>query len=150
MNWDAVGALGEVLGAIAVLLTLLYLAAQIKQNTVMARATIREQRTDSSQRIILALKDEAELMRKEELTEIEQFRYDMLLRAMFRDAEAYSYQRSEGLFGDLEWAAMEETWIEAFSNPKVLEVWGRYKSQYSKLMHQDVHKYLEIIRERST
>ncbi len=32
MNWDAIGAIGEILGAIAVLATLIYLAAQIRQN----------------------------------------------------------------------------------------------------------------------
>ena len=30
MNWDAVGAIGEIIGAVAVLATLYYLAAQIK------------------------------------------------------------------------------------------------------------------------
>ena len=30
MNWDALGAIGEIIGAIAVLATLYYLAAQIK------------------------------------------------------------------------------------------------------------------------
>ena len=33
MNWDALGAIGELIGAVAVILTLLYLAAQIRQNT---------------------------------------------------------------------------------------------------------------------
>lgn len=31
MTWDAVGAIGEIVGALAVLITLLYLASQIKQ-----------------------------------------------------------------------------------------------------------------------
>jgi hypothetical protein len=33
MNWDAIGATGEVLGAIAVVVSLVYLAFQIRQNT---------------------------------------------------------------------------------------------------------------------
>jgi hypothetical protein len=33
MNWDAVGAIGEVLGAIGVIVTLGYLAVQTRQNT---------------------------------------------------------------------------------------------------------------------
>ncbi len=33
MNWEAVGAVGEILGTIAVLVTLLYLATQMRQNT---------------------------------------------------------------------------------------------------------------------
>ena len=40
MNWEAIGAIGEVLGAMAVLLTLIYLIAQVKQNTAsVATAT---------------------------------------------------------------------------------------------------------------
>ncbi len=37
MNWEAIGAISEVFGAIAVVLTLIYLATQIKQNTESGR-----------------------------------------------------------------------------------------------------------------
>ncbi len=33
MNWDAIGAIGEVAGAIAVVITLVYLARQLRENT---------------------------------------------------------------------------------------------------------------------
>ncbi|XOV87352.1 MAG: hypothetical protein ACFHX7_20750 [Pseudomonadota bacterium] len=33
MNWEAVGAIGEIVGAVAVVVTLIYLIVQIKQNT---------------------------------------------------------------------------------------------------------------------
>ena len=40
MNWDAIAAVGELLGASAVLVTLIYLAIQIRQNTsAVATAT---------------------------------------------------------------------------------------------------------------
>ena len=38
MNWDAIGAIGETLGAIAVVVTLIYLAAQIRQNSRFVKA----------------------------------------------------------------------------------------------------------------
>lgn len=34
MNWDAIGAIGETLGAIGVIITLIYLAFQLRQNTL--------------------------------------------------------------------------------------------------------------------
>ena len=37
MNWDAIGAIGEIIGAIAVVATLGYLAVQIRQNSTQAR-----------------------------------------------------------------------------------------------------------------
>jgi hypothetical protein len=38
MNWDAIGAIGEIVGAFAVVVTLVYLAQQVRHNTRMARA----------------------------------------------------------------------------------------------------------------
>ena len=33
MNWEAIGAIGEIIGAAGVIITLLYLASQLRQNT---------------------------------------------------------------------------------------------------------------------
>ena len=38
MNWDAIGAIGEIVGALAVLVTLLVLVFQLRQNTKEMRA----------------------------------------------------------------------------------------------------------------
>ena len=38
MNWEAIGAVGETVGALAVLVTLVYLAMQIRQNTKAVQA----------------------------------------------------------------------------------------------------------------
>ena len=50
MNWDAVGAIGEILGALAVFLTLLYLAAQIRQNSHLAKTQLNVQGIESFSR----------------------------------------------------------------------------------------------------
>ncbi len=41
MNWEAIGAVGEIVGALAVVLSLIYLAIQVRQNSNMARAESR-------------------------------------------------------------------------------------------------------------
>jgi hypothetical protein len=41
MNWEAIGAVGEIIGAMAVVLSLIYLAIQVRQNSTMARAESR-------------------------------------------------------------------------------------------------------------
>jgi hypothetical protein len=41
MNWDAIGAIGEIIGAIAVVVSLIYLAAQIRQNSNQVSEQIR-------------------------------------------------------------------------------------------------------------
>jgi hypothetical protein len=42
MNWEAIAAVGELLGASAVLITLIYLAVQIRQNTAAVATSIYE------------------------------------------------------------------------------------------------------------
>lgn len=37
MNWDAIGSIGEIVSAVAVLVTLVYLASQIRQSNQIAR-----------------------------------------------------------------------------------------------------------------
>ena len=41
MNWEAIGAIGEIVGATAVFVTLVYLAVQIRQNTKAQRNRAR-------------------------------------------------------------------------------------------------------------
>jgi hypothetical protein len=48
MNWDAIGAIGEIAGAIAVVLSLMYLATQIRQNTKVAQSNTRQGVTNSA------------------------------------------------------------------------------------------------------
>ena len=55
MNWEAIGAVGEILGAAAVLVTLAYLAVQVRQNTKAERRTA----LDSSIRNFMAIRQAA-------------------------------------------------------------------------------------------
>ncbi len=43
MNWEAIGAIGEIVGAIAVVVTIGYLAVQIRQNTISLRSASVQQ-----------------------------------------------------------------------------------------------------------
>ncbi len=52
MNWDAIGALGEIAGAVAVFASLVYLALQMRQNTRAIRGRA-EQETVSLQQSAL-------------------------------------------------------------------------------------------------
>ena len=47
VNWQAVGAIGEIVGATAVVLSLVYLAMQIRQNTQLVEEQCRTQRQNS-------------------------------------------------------------------------------------------------------
>jgi len=46
MSWEAIGALGELVGAISVLLTLLYRAKQIKENSKLLTTSVYQTAID--------------------------------------------------------------------------------------------------------
>ena len=64
MNWQAVGALAEGIGAIAVLATLLYLARQIQQTGRYARANAQQVLVDEFNRYFKELTDDDAMRRR--------------------------------------------------------------------------------------
>jgi len=61
MNWDALGAISETIGAIAVIVTLAYLAVQIRQNTRATQTASHHAITDSLNLGNIAMAQDAEL-----------------------------------------------------------------------------------------
>ena len=51
MNWEAIGAIGEIVGAISVLVTLIFLILQIQQNTIALQQQSSRASTSSLQQI---------------------------------------------------------------------------------------------------
>ena len=77
MNWDAIGAIGEVVGALAVVLSLIYLATQIRAGTRAARSQNIHTQTEQMQRIW-------QLQTSPEMAQIQ--------RKVFRDNEEPTYE----------------------------------------------------------
>ena len=51
MNWEAIGAIGEIVGSLAVLLTLIYLSFQIKHARAESRSTFLQHRSDAARQL---------------------------------------------------------------------------------------------------
>jgi len=110
MNWEAVGAIAEAIGVIAILVSLVYLAVQIRQSTEQFTRGVEatelaafERNIESGNHLreILILHPElAELMMKgfkgyEGMDRAEKFRFGLLLRNMFSGMQgAYIRQLS--------------------------------------------------------
>ncbi len=50
MNWEAIGAIGEIAGAIGVIVTLMYLAIQLRQNTNASQVAAIQSSMENSAR----------------------------------------------------------------------------------------------------
>ena len=104
MNWEAIGAVGEAVGAIAVVVTLAYLAMQIRQNTGATRAASHHAVIEALNQGNLAQARDAELARiwvsglkdRGVLTEVERQRFDSLCLAYFHVFDSLWYSAKVG------------------------------------------------------
>jgi hypothetical protein len=107
MNWDAIGAIGEIVGAIAVLATLIYLAIQIRQNSAIQRAQTHQQlalERVNGVRLITTNKELRDAVGKarfgKPLTEDEQGILFWMTVMHLREYENELYQHSQGMIED--------------------------------------------------
>ena len=59
MNWDAIGAIAELVGAVGVIATLVYLARQINQNTSTVRSAAAAAHAQANQTLNVMLSQDA-------------------------------------------------------------------------------------------
>ncbi len=79
MNWDAIGAIGEVIGALAVMISLIYLATQIRAGTKATRSQNIHAQTEQKLQIW-------ELQTSPEMAQIH--------RKVYRDNETPTYEEA--------------------------------------------------------
>jgi len=92
MNWDAIGAVGEILGAIAVIATLVYLARQIRHSVSLARAeqnqSVMELYTGWND-LIVSNPDVAAILGREPDTELSQGELVQIRHLAYRIVDVY-------------------------------------------------------------
>ena len=135
MNWEAIGAIGEILGAVAVLVTLVYLTTQIRQNTQTTRAKTYSSTTDGWHNYMQGQTVEdidllISLARKpSELSDAEFYRAYYLCRVLFRRMEHDYYQFKAGTFESNTWDSyMRGFELDTFNNPGVRVMWALQSS----------------------
>jgi len=116
MNWDAVGAMGEIAGALAVIATIFYLARQVKEQTKAQRAATHWQMIQSRKndlRLVLENPSIDQTLRKaadsEDLTEDEFATVFIHTEMLVRGFEGELHQHSLGFLDDDEIAARKVT-----------------------------------------
>ena len=144
MNLEALGNIGDFLGGIGVVVTLVYLAAQIRQNTAQlrsnaegARVAALDETTRSlglwqdgivSRRDVAALW-ECGLAGDRELDSTDQLRFEYLAARAIQIWQA-TYRRSMRTKDDEHWGALHPYIRMFLRQPGFLDVWRRSRSAY--------------------
>lgn len=141
MNWDAIGAIGEILGALAVVATLGYLAIQIRQSTAVARSSTRQAIAEMSMASgsdVVRDRELAEIelrnMKGEALGEVDRLRMFARAYTGMRHWENIHYQYLSGMLTEDEWRGFR-------ANLKALMQWESRRRYWEHEKHYFSQKF---------
>ena len=140
MNWEAMGALSEMIGAIAVVITLVYLAIQIRQNTRAIRLDTGHDVAEEYRDIFALMaqdKDLAELVNKaatspDSITGADKVRYYALNSNFVRAVENAYFQFNEQALDRKHWSGMKRMLTDYAQLPAFREYWPNRKHWFSQ------------------
>ncbi len=116
MTIQDLGAVGEFIGGVAVVITLIYLALQIKQSTKVNASLIRQNFYDATQRMMLHAVESTEFMElfnrawstNDSLTPTEQMQIWRHMQAIFMGYQGFFEQYKSGALPEKDWALMRK------------------------------------------
>lgn len=157
MNWEAIGAVGETVGALAVLLTLVYLAIQIRQNTRSVQAAAVDSANTQVSRIrevVLSNADLTSLYRRGNedplsLSEDEIIRYRLLVHNI---CAALSNSLTQSSVSGLSWNISQVNLTvlkRVMATPGGRWFWDLYRHEFEETFQSTCDDiYAEIYDER--
>lgn len=139
------GNYGEFIGAIAVVVTLGYLAFQIRQNTAVARSSIRHniaEMTVGQVHDLVVYRDVAEMFMKSALGEsidpVDELRLQARCYIEFRRFENFHYQYSSGLLTEQEWRGFRRNLKAALGIEHYRRSWEAEGAWYSESFRSEI------------
>ena len=109
MSWEAIGAMGSLLGAISVLLTLLYLAKQIKENSKLLTTSVYQTAVDGYNEMASMFLENPELARNllmdkpAQLSEVDAYKLNLILRVYLNQGLKLFKLYEAGIFPKEDW-----------------------------------------------
>ena len=135
MNWDAIGAMGEIIGAIAVVTSLIYLAVQIRTQNRESRISAMHDISVGFREVLaqFSSEDACALFIKankdyDSLTDVEAQRLIVLTGQFFRAFEEAYIQFDEGRLDERSWNATTRYYLKIFSAPAMQGCWQLRRS----------------------
>jgi len=140
MNWDAIGAVSELVGAVAVVITLIYLAVQIRQNTRAIRLDTGHAITEEFRGMFALMAEHADLAElvhraatdPSSITGAEKVRYYGLNGNFVRALENAYIQWCEGALDHRHWAGMRRMLSDYAQLPGFAGFWSDRKHWFSE------------------
>jgi hypothetical protein len=131
MNWEAISAIGDIIGAIGVVVSLAYLAVQIRYNTRAMMAQSAREAVAAMRDFNQSMIDDPQLSRifrlgaenLAQLTEEERARFGHILFNFFKTAEELHYQYLKGTLDPEIWKSWKGIVSLYSTSPGFSEYW---------------------------
>lgn len=153
MDWNALSALSSLFAAIGVNVTVIYLAVQVRQNTLETRAVSFNAITDSFNAINLDIAHDKELARLwlrgsvdlEQLDDAEAFQFGMLVLSLLRVHESVYYQSKRGTM-DAEMREAEHRSLQfVFAQPGTRAWWRRNTISFAREFREHIDRLIDTL-----
>ena len=150
MNWDAIGAIAELMGALGVIASLLFVALQVRQNSKVVAANTFQAISSTSSDAAFRMAENPQLaviIRKSitepsGLNEEERTRAEVWMRGLFRNYENYYYQYTRGHLEVDIWNGYLEVILTGLSNEFGSAWWGTHQRAFGKQFVEFINKKL--------
>jgi hypothetical protein len=150
MDWIAIAAISEIAGTIAVVVSLIYVGVQIKQNTTVARSTARQSVTELMVEAGSNMVQDSTLaaallknMKGEHLDDVERLRLLGHANISMRNFENIHYQFRTGMLTEEEWLGFKMNLGAVFEWPLIRTYWENEKQFFSPVFQAEIDSILE-------
>ncbi|MEL7476749.1 MAG: hypothetical protein AAGJ55_11055 [Cyanobacteria bacterium J06555_12] len=129
MTWTKASAIAEILSSVAILVTLAYLAIEIRQNAQATQAETRQAILAADQEFLHILLQDPTLVvlrHQQELDDKERVRLSMQLLTILRMREMNWIQHQNGTIDDTTWRAYLGSLVAVLSAPQSRVWWENY------------------------
>ena len=148
MNWTKLSAITEVFGSLAVVVTLIYLAVQVRQNTDAMLSSSRQASLGAELGLMYSLIDHPNAamggpLPFEELTAQEQFQRTMLMNVTFRIRENLWLQFQSGTLDAATWESYRGFLIFLLGSERARKSWNDVKRLYNPGFVAEIDRFLD-------
>jgi len=127
------GSLGEFISGLAVVVTLVYLAIQIRHNTRAVRSSTHQDMIESSSRIAESISDNPDLGRivlkadddYDNLTTEERIRFEAYAERIFANFESVFYSYRNSMIEEDLWESWKSSYLDDISRDSIRRLWQK-------------------------
>ena len=154
MNWDAVGAVAELIAALGVIVSLVYLAGQVRGSLNQSRQAAIQSLVNQMNNVwtqVAADRSHADIWVRGSRgvanlpDETDGVRFSAFMLSIFRPYEELFYYRRDGIVDDWTWESLGSQCHALMGTPGFSDWWSKRGSWFSSAFQEHIQETLEAL-----